>query len=238
MKTMKLAIVTAACALAACNFANAAFNGTFTSVVGGAPTEGGRINFDDLTGPGLATGPNGSVNVSFITDGQVVTSGSPNTSRYAAPWLSGANGTGFGNTVPGVDTTTYLTSGTGLGRAILTFGSDQTYLGLLWGSIDTYNTLEFYNNGQMVDSLTGTQVISKTTYPVPFPAGNQQINGTAYVNIYTGFAFDEVRAASTSSYAFEFDNIAVVPEPTTVVAGALLLLPFGASTLRSLRRKA
>jgi hypothetical protein len=28
-----------------------------------------------------------------------------------------------------------------------------------------------------------------------------------------------------------------VPEPTTMVAGALLLLPFGASTLRMLRRK-
>jgi len=28
-----------------------------------------------------------------------------------------------------------------------------------------------------------------------------------------------------------------VPEPSTVIAGALLLLPFGVSTLRSLRRK-
>jgi hypothetical protein len=29
----------------------------------------------------------------------------------------------------------------------------------------------------------------------------------------------------------------VVPEPTTLVAGALLLLPFGASTLRIVRKK-
>jgi hypothetical protein len=29
----------------------------------------------------------------------------------------------------------------------------------------------------------------------------------------------------------------VVPEPTTMIAGALLLLPFGASTLRILRRR-
>ena len=28
-----------------------------------------------------------------------------------------------------------------------------------------------------------------------------------------------------------------VPEPTTMIAGALLLLPFGASTLRILRRR-
>jgi hypothetical protein len=34
------------------------------------------------------------------------------------------------------------------------------------------------------------------------------------------------------------DMLAIVPEPTTMIAGALLLLPFGASTLRVLRRKA
>jgi len=33
------------------------------------------------------------------------------------------------------------------------------------------------------------------------------------------------------------DTVRVVPEPTTVIAGALLLLPFGASTLQILRRK-
>ncbi len=32
------------------------------------------------------------------------------------------------------------------------------------------------------------------------------------------------------------DQLAIVPEPTTVIAGALLLLPFGVSTLRFLRR--
>lgn len=33
------------------------------------------------------------------------------------------------------------------------------------------------------------------------------------------------------------DQLGIVPEPTTMVAGALLLLPFGASTLRILRKK-
>jgi hypothetical protein len=32
-------------------------------------------------------------------------------------------------------------------------------------------------------------------------------------------------------------NISTVPEPTTMIAGALLLLPFGASTLRILRKR-
>ncbi len=36
---------------------------------------------------------------------------------------------------------------------------------------------------------------------------------------------------------FDFGSITVVPEPTTYLAGALLLVPFGVSTLRLLRRK-
>jgi hypothetical protein len=34
-----------------------------------------------------------------------------------------------------------------------------------------------------------------------------------------------------------FWSTVVVPEPTTMIAGALLLLPFGASTLRILRKR-
>ena len=37
--------------------------------------------------------------------------------------------------------------------------------------------------------------------------------------------------------AFGTATLTPVPEPTTIIAGALLLLPFGASTLRILRRK-
>ena len=33
------------------------------------------------------------------------------------------------------------------------------------------------------------------------------------------------------------DQLVVVPEPTTLISGALMLLPFGAGTLRILRRK-
>jgi hypothetical protein len=38
------------------------------------------------------------------------------------------------------------------------------------------------------------------------------------------------------TYYLKQDVLAVVPEPTTMIAGALLLLPFGASTLRALRK--
>jgi hypothetical protein len=46
---------------------------------------------------------------------------------------------------------------------------------------------------------------------------------------------------AVNAYANDFalDNISLtaVPEPTTMIAGALLLLPFGASTIRILRKK-
>ncbi len=43
-------------------------------------------------------------------------------------------------------------------------------------------------------------------------------------------------ATRISSYQNWIDGITAVPEPTTMIVGALLLLPFGASTLRMLRK--
>jgi hypothetical protein len=47
----------------------------------------------------------------------------------------------------------------------------------------------------------------------------------------------EIVANSASPYLMDTLTYTPVPEPTTMVAGALLLLPFGASTLRILRRR-
>jgi len=204
---------------------------TISGSVGGAAIGAYKVNFDDLalgSGGGTANGPNGSVNVSFVTDGQSVVGAVAG--QYAPPYLSGFNGTGFGSQPMGPDTTTYLTTGMGAGRAILTWTSGQKYLGLLWGSVDDYNTLELWNGTTYVGTVTGAEALAS-------PSGNQGVNGTVYVNIYSDLAFDKVIASSTQ-YAFEFDNVAysAVPEPTTMVAGALLLLPFGASTLRMLRK--
>ena len=46
-------------------------------------------------------------------------------------------------------------------------------------------------------------------------------------------------AATLGADKIYVDDVSVtaVPEPTTMVAGALLLLPFGASTMRMLRRR-
>jgi hypothetical protein len=222
--------------MTAVEFANAAL--TVSGSVGGAPTGVSKINFDDLAlgaGGGNTTviGSSATVAVSFLPDGQTVTGAI--SGQYAAPFLSGGNGAGFaaggGAQANGADATKYLT--TGLGQAILSFSSPQQYLGLLWGSIDSYNTLEFYNGSTLVGSLTGTQVTAGAN-------GNQGVNGTLYVNINSDLAFNKVVAKSTS-YAFEFDNVAFnttpVPEPSTYVAGALLALPVVVQGVRRMRNR-
>jgi hypothetical protein len=64
------------------------------------------------------------------------------------------------------------------------------------------------------------------------------LNGTqGNIPLYTG---DILRGVSynTLGQQQEFFSLGTpIPEPTTMVAGALLLLPFGASTLRILRKK-
>lgn len=202
-----------------------------SSSIGGAATGANKVNFDScaLGSGGCVTG---GITVAFTPDGQVV-NGSV-AGAYAAPFLSGGNGAGFGSPDQpnGVDTTNYLT--TGVGTVTLMFGGLQNYVGLLWGSVDDYNTLSFYNGATLVGQITGVDVLNS-------PNGDQGVNGTVYVNINSDSpltSFDRIVASSTQ-YAFEFDNVAYseraqIPEPGTLaLLGASLL---GLGLLR--RRKA
>ena len=205
---------------------------TISSSTGGAPTGANLVNFDKLplgNGGGTATGPSGTVNVSFTGDAKAVQGALGG--QYAAPVLSGSNGTGFGapNQVNGTDATTYLT--TGVGTVTLTFGSLQSYFGILWGSVDTYNTLYFYKGTSLVDTVPGNLVAL-------FPTGDQGVNGTKYVNIDTTSPYDTVVAAS-GNYAFEFDNVAYSPLSLTVPDGGVTAGMLGVSLagLAFLRRK-
>jgi hypothetical protein len=177
------------------------------SVTAGAPTGAVYANFDNLA-LGNAGGSSGGINVAFTGTGQTVTGSVANV--YAAPNISNSNGVPFGdNTVSGPDTTRYLTTGTG--SVTLTFTGPQATLGLLWGSVDSYNTLEFFNGNSSVGSLTGSQVLA-------FAGANPGANGTYYVNIGSTLLFNRVVATSTSN-AFEIDNVAFspVPEPSTTI---------------------
>ncbi len=108
-------------------------------------------------------------------------------------------------------------------------GFKYNYLGLWWGSVDTYNTLSFYYDNTLVASVTGSQATTPNA-----ANGNQSAPSTnLYVNVLGLPWFNSFTMTSTQ-YAFEADNITVgvVPEPTT-----MLLLGLGLVGVAGIRRK-
>lgn len=179
--------------------------------------------FDSLS-LGNTGGSDSGVSVSFTGTAAAV-SGSLG-GKYAAPYLSSDNGNFFGNPA-GPDTTTYLS--TGIGSVTLEFAGLHNYLGLLWGSIDGYNSLSLYNGASLVHTFTGSDVTNS-------PNGDQGINGTAYVNITTDSGFNRV-VASANRYAFEFDNVAFGTHSVSDTGSTLTLLGLGLAGAIALRRQ-
>jgi hypothetical protein len=198
---------------------------TIDASTGGAPTGVDYVNFDNLQ-LGASGGASNGITVSFTGDGQTVLGSLPGV--YAAPYLSNGNGTLFGDPNDGPDRTPYLTTGTG--SVTLSLPGQEKYLGLLWGSVDTYNTLSLYNGSTLVGTITGSEVTANAN-------GDQGVSGTFYVNINSTDSFDKVVATSTSN-AFELDNVAfnatAVPEPSSFALA--LIGGIGAVTYAQIRR--
>lgn len=133
---------------------------------------------------------------------------------------------------PKGDTTPFLSVPNPVSNGQVTFqlGTLASYFGLYWGSIDSYNTLEFLRDGAVVASFTGSQITAVAD-------GNQAADRTnRYVNFSFGAGehFNAVRLKSTG-FAFESDNHAfvAVPAPAAVGLLGLGLLGFCAARRRS-----
>ena len=189
---------------------------TFTAATGGSALAGASYsNFDGRTLGSTNQTTASGLSVAF-TGGGAFVQGSV-TNQYAAPIISGANNLFFEqNSTPGPDTTTYVS--TGVGSTTLTFATgSSSYLGLLWGSVDAYNSLTFNFLDGTTQVVGGSAILSAI--------GANAGGTTAYVN-FTGSAFSSVVASSTAN-SFEFDNVATtaaVPEPSSLalcgIAGA------------------
>lgn len=62
-------------------------------------------------------------------------------------------------------------------------------------------------------------------------------NGVNTLEFVVHNGYVPAQGGDAGPFGLRVESLSVVPEPTTVIAGALLLLPFGASTIRSLRKR-
>jgi hypothetical protein len=128
---------------------------------------------------------------------------------------SGQNATPFG------DNTQYISVGTSAvpQTATLNVVGFSNYIGLLWGSVDTYNNIK------ITDLNNVSYDVNSSIYAQLSPSnGDQGVDGTKYVNIFSSVGIKSI-AFSSSQKAFEFDNLTVtaVPEAST---WAMMILGF------------
>jgi hypothetical protein len=171
--------------------------------------------------------------VSPFPPGQGVVKGA-SSGQYAVPvagvsgghpeYLTGDYGSPLTTNI--ADSGNYLS--TGLGSIVITFTKPQYSFALLWGSIDTSNSLTFNDVGNF--QVTGSEVQAAAAGFVS--NGYQGPGGSAYVFVDTSTPFTTVTAAS-GVVSFEFAGVAgsnlpftSTPEPeprSTLILGLALM---------------
>jgi len=151
--------------------------------------------------------------------------------RNPAQWAGGtANDWGIQNAQylwrlfsPTIIASGNAAQGSGLALAMYEALYDSTAYGLT----DTADAGRFY----VTAGLSGSVLTAYNSYLGVLNGVSSAASVSA--NLCNG---NILRSAETGAGQDLIWNITPVPEPTTIVAGALLLLPFGASTIRFMRK--
>ncbi len=172
-----------------------------TSQVAGATT----IDFEGLGS--IAGTSNCPVDYNCVGDYQIRTSDG-NVNHSAAPYKA----TPFGEdwlTVP---------NPISHGSAMFTLDANYDYFGLFWGSLDTYNSIEFFDGSTSLATFSGGFFMP----PLQADGGQGDWDSNRYINfMFTdGMTYNSVKLLS-NGFAFESDNhaygnISPVPAPAAV----------------------
>jgi hypothetical protein len=201
----------------------------------------------------VLTDPNWTVSLlSTDPSGQTPPGGIPNGTSYLVP-----NNIGFpfGYWLPNSSISSWITysSPTQVGSDTTddTFQYQLTFTPANSGVVDVSwlsdNTSQlFLNGGSYSDHSVGTRPSPPDASPDPnnystfgnwnTPIGFNVTAGTQYTVDLDVFNIGQSSGNPTGANVEFTGDVSVVPEPATLISGALLLLPFGASTLRILRK--
>ena len=189
---------------------------------------GNLANFGSIAGNPDANGMIYSGNLAFTGQGGGTINFENGSSPYAGVYAAGTQN----NNVLDPTYNTGLSHANFLGAEVgndivINFNTKQTTFNLLWGSVDTYNSIIFkFSGGGSSYTLTGSQVAAL--------AGGFNPNGTtsAFVEISKLSSFKTLTIEDTTRPAFELvtedlGNITTVPEPASLAMLMSGLVVFG-----------
>ena len=207
--------------------------GGFDLTYNGVQVDGGN----SLVGAISLTPSFGSPIVTVCTDikGVVYLGSSYNFVPSVFNGLTGYDPKWGGNPSTGINQAAYIYKTYG---NLLTAGSASQAAAVqlaVWKVLYDNGDANYDNFGAGMFTVTGggttvsTAIADAKTYVDAAAAQNQQ---------YVGYLLQPTDSNGNPTTAVQemLYNITPVPEPTTIIAGALLLLPFGFSTLRMMRR--
>jgi hypothetical protein len=200
---------------------------------GTSPLPGPVITFDSVATPNTFAGTS-------IQWGNIPTTISGVTFAGTGIVAQNAAGTADGiSATPLNDVTPYMSVLANQSET-LNFSGNKTSFGLYWGSIDSYNEIQFFSGSNLVASYYGDTLNAQP--PVGSNGDQTSLNTNAYIQFaFSGGTFNSVMLSSSQN-SFESDNISFgpnsrvgsVPEPST---WATLILGFTGVGFMSYRRK-